>query len=128
MKKVIIDTSAWINFFRLPNSKEKKTIDKLLDDNRAVMVGVVLSEILQGVQSEKVFDTLLLQLSAVPYYETTNTTWANVGRISMRLRKKGKIIPITDIVVAALALENGCSVYTLDKHFNAIREVEQYRL
>jgi len=41
----------------------------------------------------------------------------------MRLRKSGATIPLTDTLIASVAIRNGASVYTRDKHFNYIKEV-----
>jgi len=49
------------------------------------------------------------------------------GRISFSLRKKGVTIPTTDLIIASLAIENHCSVMTLDSHFNKIPDLMFYR-
>ena len=51
MSKVIVDTSVWIQFFNAPQSKEKTEVDKLLTNNQVVIVGIVVSELLQGTRS-----------------------------------------------------------------------------
>jgi len=58
MSKVIVDTSVWIQFFNAPQSKEKKEIDKLLNDNRVAVVGVIVSELLQGSRSQRDFEKI----------------------------------------------------------------------
>lgn len=42
---VIADTSVWIPFFNQPGSPEKREIDALIDADRLVLVGVVLTEL-----------------------------------------------------------------------------------
>jgi predicted nucleic acid-binding protein len=60
---------------------------------------------------------------ALPFLETTLSTWIQSGRIAFALRKKGITIPITDLVIASLSLENNCKIFTLDLHFNKIPNI-----
>ena len=48
---VVADTSIWISFFNRPASVEKQVLDELLDRDEVVLVGVVLTELLQGIRS-----------------------------------------------------------------------------
>jgi hypothetical protein len=43
---VLIDTCMWVPFFNRPHSAEKRTIDGLIDEDRAALVGPILAEIL----------------------------------------------------------------------------------
>lgn len=42
----IADTSVWIPFFNRPNSREKQTLDLLIDADDVALVGIVLAELL----------------------------------------------------------------------------------
>jgi len=127
MSKVIVDTSVWIQFFNAPQSKEKKEIDKLLNDNRVAVVGVIVSELLQGSRSQRDFEKIEDKINALPYMEVSKNTWMEVGRTSFQLRKQGITVPLTDILIAIVARENGCEIYTLDPHFKKIPEVKLYK-
>lgn len=125
--KVIIDTSIWIPYFRRSDAEEKKQVDSLLEDGQAFLTGIILSEILQGTRNEKEFNLLRSLMSGLPFYETTFNTWVKAGHISGMLRRKGTLIPFSDSVIAALAMENDCLVYTLDPHFKKIDGLELYQ-
>ena len=124
--KVIVDTSVWIEYFRRPDSNEKKDVDLLLRDNLAFLGGIILAELLQGTRNEKDFELLRSSLSALPFCEASFDTWANAGYVSYSLRRKGITIPLSDSLIAALALENNCQVYTLDPHFGRIENIKLY--
>lgn len=117
---VIVDTSVWIPFFNQPDSEEKRALDFLIDTDEIALVGVVLAELLQGCRSQKeqreIKDTMLW----LPYLEMTRGTWIKTGEISSGLLRRGMAIPLSDLILAALALENRCKVYTLDSHFEKI--------
>ncbi|PZC49006.1 MAG: hypothetical protein C1O27_000375 [Chloroflexi bacterium] len=114
---VIVDTSVWIQFMRARNSLEHLELARLIRAGQAVMVGPVLAEILQGARSQEEYERLFFDLTALPYAETSRETWAEVGLLSYQLRREGSPVGVVDLTIAALALEYGHGVYTLDKHF-----------
>ena len=65
-------------------------------------------------------------MSALPYIEVSQNTWIEVGKTSFNLRRKGTTLPLTDILIAFLARENGCEIYTLDPRFKKIPQVKLY--
>lgn len=126
MKKIIVDTSVWINFFNRPKSKEKQTVDHLLDEERVCFSGIVLSELLQGTKNEKEANLLVSKLSTLIFLETNTNIWMKTGLVSANLRRKGVVLPLSDILLAVTAQENECEVYTLDPHFKLIPGTELF--
>lgn len=123
---VIVDTSAWIPFFNRPESTEKQVIDELIDQGDAAIVGVVLAELLQGCRSREEREELQEALLALPYLGVSQATWIAAGEISAGLLRKGITLPLTDLVIAAAAIEHRCSVYSLDTHFQKIPGLLRY--
>lgn len=117
---VVADTSVWISFFNRPASIEKQVLDELLDRDEVVLVGVVPTELLQGVKSSIQRETLRDALSALPYLEVTFDTWIAAGDLSSALLRKGITIPVPDLLIASMALEHSCSVYSLNADFQRI--------
>ena len=123
---VIADTSVWIPFFNRPDSREKAALDLLIDAGEVALVGVVLAEVLQGCKTSSERETLSEALSALPYFEATSATWIHVGDLSAQLLRKGVTLPLSDLLIAVLAIEHGCRVYSLDAHFKRIPGVALY--
>ena len=123
---VIADTSVWIPFFNRPDSPEKATLDILIDADEIALVGVVLAELLQGCRTESERHLLSDGLTALPYYEVTRSTWSRAGDLSAQLLRRGVTLPLSDLVIAALALEQACLVYSLDTHFKKIPGLRLY--
>lgn len=124
---ILVDTSVWIQYFNKLDSKSGKSIEGLLGEGRVVGSGVVLTELLQGAKIEKEFNAILESMTALPFLETTLNTWIKAGRISYTLRRKGTPIPTTDLIIASLALEYDCLIFTLDPHFEKIPDIELYK-
>jgi len=123
---VLVDTSIWIEYFNKPDSRAGESLENLLKQGRVLGAGLVLTELLQGAKIEKEFELILDNMTALPFLETTLNTWIEAGRISFSLRKKGITIPTSDLIIASLALEKHCLIFTLDPHFNKIPGIKLY--
>ncbi len=120
---VIADTSVWIPFFNQPGSPEKREIDALIDADRLALVGVVLTELMQRCRTTREANTIGSKLTGLRLLETSFSSWRGAGELSFALRRKGITLPLSDLVIAALALEHHCQVYTLDPHFEQIPDL-----
>lgn len=89
-------------------------------------MGVVLAELLQGCRSSEDVDTILSNLTGLRFLETTFSTWKRVGELSVSLRRKSVTLPLSDLIIGALAVEHGYRVYTLDPHFKHIPGLKLY--
>lgn len=117
---VVVDTSIWIPFFNRPASREKLVLDALIDADQALLVGVVLTEILQGCRTSRERDLLTDLLRALPYLEVSQSVWVLAGDLSADLQRRGVALPLSDLLIGAMALIHKCRVYTLDAHFKKI--------
>jgi hypothetical protein len=125
-KGILADTTVWIEFFRT-RSKTGDTLESLIREGSVWLCGPVLFEILQGVRTEEEKSNVLDMLSDLPYIEMSQSLWQKASEISASFRKKGLNLPLSDILIAAVALRNNLSVFTLDKHFEQIPGVKIHR-
>ncbi|HWR58725.1 MAG TPA: PIN domain-containing protein [Thermodesulfovibrionales bacterium] len=123
--RVLIDTSAWVEFFR-GTSKTADAVAKLIEIGKASICGVVTYELIQGAKSAGESAHLSGVLGALPYIEITSDLWTKAGIISAGLRVKGLTLPMSDLLIGAIALEHNMEVLTLDTHFASIPGVKQY--
>ncbi len=124
---IIADTSVWISFFNFPDSSEKRAVGFLIDADDIAITGVALTEILQGCRSRKDFSMVKDLLLALPWLETTQSVWIKAGEISSSLLRRGVTLPIPDLVLAAVAMEYKCRVYSLDRHFEMIPGLDRFQ-
>lgn len=121
---ILPDTCAWIDFFRQQRTQLGDLLEGFLDKEPVYACGPVLCEMLQGIRTEKEEALLLDAMRALPYLEMTEQTWTEAGRLAARLRRGGKTLPFSDILLAALAREHNLSILTADRHFAEIPEIE----
>lgn len=123
---IIADTCIWIEFFRKPDAALTLRLKRLIREEQVVMTGMVLAEILQGIKSQKEAGLVRDHLQKLPYLETTRKIWENAGQISASLRARGITIPLSDLIIAATAMSHGCEVFTVDPHFDQVKELKRH--
>lgn len=119
-QKIIIDTSIWIDYFKNKSSIYSGKVDSLLLTDSVYINGIVLAEILQGIKGENEKNVVSSLFEAIHYLEISMKDWKLAGEISGKLRTKGITLPLTDVSIAANAINNNAAVFTLDKHFDMI--------
>jgi len=126
-QKIIVDTSIWIEYFK-NNQKYVPFIEDNLNLENILISGPIISELLHGVKSEKEYKLLSESISAVPYAECVYDDWIKTGETLYNLKKKGITVPLTDILISAIAIRHDASVLSLDKHFKSIDMIKLIEL
>ena len=119
MKTVLLDTNAFSALFR-GDEEVLKVISKA--DHVFASV-VVIGELETGfrggtryAENIEILDRLLLK-PIVETLEVTRETSDCFGRIKDALRRKGTLIPVNDIWIAAQCIERGAVIVTYDRHY-----------
>jgi predicted nucleic acid-binding protein len=123
---VLIDTSIWIDADNMPDSREAAILDGLLLKDEAATTDIVVAEVLQGAGSEVKFVFLSRRLEAMHYLHADSEIWKTAARLSFDLRRRGLATPLSDLVVAAVALRWDIPVYTTDDHFHRVAGLKLY--
>ena len=123
---VIVDTSVLIAFFR-GDTKIADKVSSLLQDNRVITTGIIIAELLQGMKDMKEEKNISDILAETSPLEITTDLWIKAGKVALSLRRKGINLPLTDVAIAALAIEHDIRILTLDKHFKQIPGVRVYK-
>lgn len=122
MKSVLlIDTSAWIDFFRGKQSTVTDAVQLALQLGLARLCGPVKAELLQGVKSKKEKQQLSIVFDAVENLTTLESDWEAAGNGLQALRESGITLPLTDALIASIAIRHKAHVLTLDHHFSHLK-------
>lgn len=123
---VIIDTSLWIEYFKgsAPNAA---FVEQLVVEERAITTGLILAELLQGIRSEREGQTIAEVFDGLPTLEMTTDIWKAAGYRACALRRQGITVPLSDVALGALASEHRVLIFSLDKHFDLIPDIQLYR-
>lgn len=118
--RILPDTCAWIDFFRGRPTSLAETLGESLLRVEVFTCGAVLYELLQGIKNPGEEEQVKNGLQALSYLEMTRDLWSRAAQLSSQLRASGHTLPCSDIMIAALALNHGCAVLTIDRHFEVI--------
>ena len=121
MAKVLVDTSAWIEFFRKKEPYYGAVL-QLIDDDRVCCAGLVIGELLQGAKSGKELDVLKNFLHVFEFLPETPRLWEKAGELSYSLRLKGEAVGLADCFLATAAAAHGAEILTLDRHFDLLKK------
>ena len=122
---ILVDTSIWIDFFNHPQSPFAKHLKILIEKGVDIcLAGIILTEILQGIKDDKVFEETKGCLLAFPIIKPASlVTYISAANIYRSCRTKGITINRTiDVIISAIAIENNISVFHNDKDFDRIAE------
>ena len=117
---VVADSSAWIDYFRSPESHIGREVASLIASNEMAVVGPVVAEVLQGARSPTEFDFLRTRLDALRFLDDDKDTWVMVGQVANELRRLGRTIPLSDVIIAVVAMQHNEPVFTTDRHFELV--------
>jgi predicted nucleic acid-binding protein len=123
---VLVDTCMCVPFFNRPQSPEKKIVDQLLDDDRVALVGPILAEILQGFRRDEQADWVASELRGVRYIDIDWDDWRAAARLGRSLVARGHTLPLTDLAIAAVAMNHDASVYSSDPHFDLLPSLSRF--
>lgn len=120
---VIIDTSAWIEYFRDGNKKTVDKVDFCLENDFAGVGDLIYCEIIQGIKDARSRKKLSSFLLALPQYDLCGFHIAEKAAFNYRLlRSKGITIRKTiDVIIATFCIENDFELIHFDRDFNAMQ-------
>jgi predicted nucleic acid-binding protein len=124
----LIDSSVWIAFWRGSDPDISRKVRELIKADRACITGIILTELLQGARTPDEMDYLKGILSDIPRLPLTEEVFVKAAELSFQLKKLGKTVHTTDVIIAASALLGRAEVFTLDEHFRLVKLVAPLRL
>lgn len=117
----LIDTSAWIEFFRRKgNTGIKERVRDFIASGEAAYTCPVAFELFAGARSDEVPD-LRAGLDFAVRFELLAKHWDTAGALAGGLHAKGIRIPASDLLIAVVASGHGIPIMTTDAHFTIIK-------
>lgn len=124
---ILIDTSAWIEFFRATGSAAAVEVRRLLstEPDQLVMCEPVAMEILSGAVDDNTFTKLERLVNGLPALKVDNAVdFRSAAAIYRSARRAGQTIrSINDCLIAALSIRHGASIVHQDADFETIAAI-----
>jgi predicted nucleic acid-binding protein len=119
---ILIDTSAWIDFFRKKESPVFDLVAGTLRDQKAFGSGIILLELLRGGKSLKELTVINELFSVIKRVDPNPESYRLAGQLGYSTAKKGENLSVVDLLIAQVAIENRLKLLTLDNHFKVIQK------
>ncbi len=123
---ILIDSSVWIPSLRRRSSRERAEVDLLLERDEVATTDVVVAEVLQGAKSQDDYLRLADKLEALHFFHADESCWQRAMEMAFQLRRRGMTTALSDLLVAAVALQNDLQVYANDSDFDRVPELSRY--
>lgn len=119
--ETLIDTSAWVEFFRKRNFW-KEAVEELLLSDKAVLCGPIYTELLRGVGRDRA--RVARALHGCRILPQPAGLWALAGNLGHQLRLKGVTAKTLDLLIATYALAHQMPLLTNDSDFEQMKKAD----
>lgn len=124
---ILIDTSAWIEYFRATGSAAAAEVRRLLstEPDRIVMCEPVAMEILSGAVDDDKHAKLEQLVNGLPTLKVDDAVdFRSAAAIYRAARRAGQTIrSVNDCLIAAVSIRHGASIIHRDADFEAIAAI-----
>jgi hypothetical protein len=122
---LVVDTSAWIDFF---GGETVPLLEDALAIGSVVLPPVVVAELVSGVRKGASRAALIDLLEDLPLHATPRGHWIRVGELRRALSEKGLTVSTPDAHVAQCALDRDAPLLSRDRVFPRIARHSSLRL
>jgi predicted nucleic acid-binding protein len=122
VNRAVIDSSAWIGFFRGDGAAVRR-IDPLLVDGTATVTGPILAEVLSGAATPSEFEHLRELFQGLVRLADPPDLWDRVTEARFTLARRGHQAAVVDLSIAITCHEARDRLVTRDRDFRAIARV-----
>lgn len=113
---MLVDTSAWIEFFR-DRDPFATLVDDVLATSSAAICGPIETELRRGLRDERERKKVLPLLGGCQMLHQPEDLWLAAGELGFRLRRRGVTPKTLDLLIATFALSHAVALLTTDTDF-----------
>lgn len=124
----LVDTSIWI--FALCRGSSPGVLNRLDDLRRRDLVatcGLIKLELLGGTRSDAEFTRLRSRLGGLRQLDLVELDWTDAARLAFDLSRAGITVPLTDALLATLAIRTDLTLLHADNEFDRISQHSRLR-
>ena len=132
---VLVDTSVWSLALRRHAQDLSPAevsvvgeLTELIKEGRTRVIGLVRQELLSGIKTSAQYEKLRAILRSFPDEPINTEDYETAAKLSNNCRSKGIAVSVPDMVICAIALTRGWSVFTNDPDFENYRHILQIKL
>lgn len=117
---ILVDSSVWVDFFNASPGAAGSELRRMIEESELIAItGVVVAEVLQGLTRDvSPIEAILAECDMLE--PKGFVTYWRAAAIYRAARAQGVSLTTIDTLIAAIALEHGARVFTLDQDFSRI--------
>ena len=117
---VIVDTSAWVEYFKNGKPDVVAKVDRCLEQDLVVIGDLIYCEVIQGIRLPRERTEVSSLLLSLPHYDMVGFSIAEKSAFNYRLlRSKGVTVRKTiDVLIGTFCAENGLQIIHCDRDFD----------
>ena len=116
---VLVDSSWYIRLIRTGRSPLRE-LQPMASIRDLATCGVVRCEVGRGISDSNLLRKFQARWDVMQYVPTDNRLWVEVEALAWEMDRRGKVLPLADIVIACCARRINAVVLTFDAHFSEI--------
>ena len=123
--RILVDTSAWVDFLNGHPSPEGRAVSALIaSEHDLCTCGIVVAEVFQGLRREGERQEIGALFRHLTFLEPAGVdVYFRAAEIYRLLRQRGRTVRSTvDCLIAAIGEEHGCRVLARDRDLDLILE------
>ncbi len=122
---IIVDTTVWIDYLRGMRTPHAEWLEGNLHRERLGLTDLILCEVLQGVTTERAFETVHRELLRFEIYPMGGADLAiEAAKNYRRLREAGRTVRRTiDSLIATYCLRQGHTLLHNDRDYDPFEEL-----
>ncbi|MGE5275694.1 MAG: PIN domain-containing protein [Acidobacteriota bacterium] len=122
MTLVLVDSSAWVSFFR-GDAEAVSRIDPFLAEGVVAINRAVYAEVVSGARTSRDFELLKDLLKGLEWLPEPEDLWERLAEYRFALARRGRQSALVDLMVGIAAMDSGALLLTRDRDFSRIQTV-----
>ena len=119
---VITDSATWLDYFEKDKSKITSILEALIKEDKIVICGYTLAEVLKNIKDKDAFEKLLKGFLALPFVEIEKEDWIKASKIVFEF--KGLSIELG--LLCALSQRKNLKILTKNKEIKKVKGAKVY--
>lgn len=122
MKRILVDTSTWIEFYHPKGAHQvKQALANALEVHEIAVIAPIAVELLSGAKKEQDYGLLAADLQALFWLPLGSEEAEVAGKLAYDLARSGQRVPTVDLLIGGAALVHDCELWHFgDAHFATI--------
>jgi predicted nucleic acid-binding protein len=125
--RLLLDTSVLIDVLRLRHRRRELLAEFVQAGHALSTTALNVAEVYAGMRPDEAQRTEAL-LGALDCYDLTGNSGRRAGALKQQWAKKGRTLTLADTIVAAVALEHGCTLMTDNRKDFPMEELDKFDL